>query len=201
MFKMDFGDSVLWLRARYNVEDQTCSQQGDAKYTLNERTCNRFFMLLLDGCNTNAGTHLGKYGGNLTDHCGLYSFDPLVSEPMSCFDIQDIFAGAAHTVPQAAGEAAINEFCDRKDAGLSAAPPDGNFVQFAPDVGNKQQPDGSVIRIQLNWAEGKFEQGCAPRKDYKVDPEDCKRKLKRILNECPSELYNISISISAVLLT
>lgn len=186
MFKMDFGDSVLWLRTDYNTQDQTCDQK-QGTYTLNERACNRYFMLLLDSCNKDAGPHLGKYGGNLTDHCGVYSFDSLMSESLTCGDMNDIWSGTPHDVPQDAGEKAIDDFCNNKDSGLSTEPSTGQFIQFADDVGNKAQPGGWVIRMQLNWAEGKYEEGCAPRKDYKVDPEDCKRKLRRLLGECSSK--------------
>src|SRR5277367_2153753 len=75
------GDSQAILEISY-LSSATCDNTG--LYKISKDTCTRSLTRTIDGCDTNTIT--GKYGGNVTDDCGDFSYATQVIEKVFCGD-------------------------------------------------------------------------------------------------------------------
>src|SRR5436190_1986660 len=74
------GNSQVTLSVSYNSAE--CTDQGGPEYIIDEAACNRFLGRAVDGCNTDTTT--AKYGGIITDHCGVFSLTTRNIERFKC---------------------------------------------------------------------------------------------------------------------
>lgn len=122
------GNSEMVLSIEYST-DKDFAQSGDeAQYLIEQVSCERFLRRTTDDCNTDFTTTTGKYGGNSTDACGIFSLSTLVNEKTLCGGTPGI-----PTMKREDAVAAINQFCDRDqtlDPNFNAG---NHFYQTPPE--------------------------------------------------------------------
>ena len=163
------------------VYSDSCTRQGSPTYQIDETACNRFLTQTIDGCDTKTTT--AKFGGNLTDHCGVFKFDTQVTEKVTCGG-KSVGAPVPFTLQE--GMNAINDYCGmdltldpnfQAPTGFSHFPPKGssydNFVKGLDNI---------VIRMNATFAAD--QNGCPPKKAFSTKGSECVRKLTGVLNGC-----------------
>ncbi|KAK4505848.1 hypothetical protein PRZ48_003813 [Zasmidium cellare] len=181
-YKQLLGDSEMVLSLDYSP-DKSCPQTGaEAQYLIEETSCERFLRRTIDDCNTDFKTSTGKYGGNITDACGVYSFATQVDEKTLC--------GGKPGIPAMKREdavAAIEHFCGRDqtlDPDFNAG---GHFYQTPPEGASWDTyvAQGYAIKMEADFGDLGFQTGCLPGKKFETKGEECKRKLTTVIEQCP----------------
>lgn len=182
-YKPGFGNSEMKLSVSYS-QDEQCKPDGEeAEYLIDQAACKRFLYRTLDDCNTDFKGDLGKFGGNITDGCGIYSFTTLVNENIICGG--NPYARATDLNPEAM-TSAINAYCDRS---LTLDP---NYrrdsTKFSQDVPEGESYDNFVAGDI--WVRSKTifdpqgQTDCLEAKAFNTKGDECKRRLTAIQGKC-----------------
>lgn len=177
------GDSQAVLEVSY-LSSATCDNTG--LYKISKDTCVRSLTRTIDGCNTNTIT--GKYGGNVTDDCGVFSYTTQVTEKVFC-------GGNRYSPPVTftTGEAAsaINEYCGMSLTLDPNAPARPGFSQNQPpgESYDNVNINNKVIRMQALFISDQT--GCLPPKAFNTQGSECVRKLQSIVNTCRFHLLSV----------
>ncbi|KAF2162103.1 hypothetical protein M409DRAFT_58549 [Zasmidium cellare ATCC 36951] len=181
-YKEILGNSEMVLSLEYS-SDKTCPQQGDeARYLIEGTSCERFLRRTIDDCNTDFTTTTGKYGGNITDACGVYTFSTQINEKTLC--------GGKHDIPAMKRDdavAAINQFCDRDQTLDPSFNPGGHFYQTPPEGASWDTyvAVGYAIKMEAIFGDLGFQTGCAPGRKFGTKGDECRRKLMTVVEQCP----------------
>ncbi|KAF4554424.1 Hypothetical protein D9617_4g001780 [Elsinoe fawcettii] len=175
------GNTQMNVSLTYS-EQVDCAQSGDkAIYHTDRDSCKRLMGRVIDSCNTGSTGSYGKYGGILTEGCGVFAIQTENVEPIEC-------NADGVTVPPEIQTAAIDQFCSR---GYKLDP----AFKFDPTKYYNEPPagaawddffkDGNRIKTELAFASLPQNTGC--QKDqtkFNVDGDECKRRLHSIAGRC-----------------
>ncbi|USW52971.1 hypothetical protein Slin15195_G062900 [Septoria linicola] len=185
-FKQTLGNSEMVLAVDYG-DGSDCAKTGnDAQYPNDNNACQRYLRRTMDDCDTNFSGHLGKFGGNVTDGCGMFSLTPQVNERTGC-------GGRDDFRPMKRDDAlkTINAYCDRDMYLDPAFNPGNNFSQEPPDGASwdlyMEGLDGYVIKTDAQFGDGGQQSGCLPGKSFSTIGDECKRKLTAVIDVCKEE--------------
>ena len=189
-YKMAQGDSSATITISYEVTD-FCPDIPQASYVLDERSCNRFLGRAVDDCNTNFKPPYGKYGGIVTDNCGVYKLQTNVTEVIGCgTQLANPCGGDPQNNPHnfdlADATKAVADYCSRSLT-LSPNPtdPPSGFSQDVPDGWSYdywyQGLDNWVIKTNATFQE---HGDCAPSESFNTGGQECVRKMGNIANQC-----------------
>ena len=82
---MTAGNSKITIELSYDTANKQCSQEGNgAHYTFNQEVCERLLSRTIDDCDTTFTGSTGKFGGQVTDGCGIYSIRTDIVEQVTC---------------------------------------------------------------------------------------------------------------------
>ncbi|KAI5357959.1 hypothetical protein Slin14017_G113200 [Septoria linicola] len=175
-FKQTLGNSEMVLAVDYG-DGSDCAKTGnDAQYPNDNNACQRYLRRTMDDCDTNFSGQLGKFGGNITDGCGMFSLTPQVNERTGC-------GGRDDFRPMKRDDAlkTINAYCDRDMYLDPAFNPSNNFYQEPPDGASwdlyMEGLDGYVTKTDAQFGDGGQQSGCLPEKSFSTIGDECKRKL------------------------
>jgi len=183
------GNSDVIFSVDYNNDD-ACPQDGDdAQYPFDQAACARFLQLTLDDCDTTFTGSDGKYGGNVTDACGVFSMTTQITEKALC-GYNPLSNPVAMQYNDAV--AAINDYCS-KDLYLDPSfEDDGSFYQTPQDGMSyddyTQGLNGYVIETKA-FFNSQYQDDCLPAKRFGTQGDECKRKLTAVLNNCETRPF------------
>lgn len=183
---MDQGDSSATITVSYVVDD-SCPNNPGANYSVDQGSCNRFLNRAVDGCNTNFQPPYGKFGGTVTDGCGMYSLSMKVVEEVGCNMVN--MCGGAPQLPQHNMEVAqatmiVSDYCSRS----LTLNPTSTQTGFSQDVPTGASYDTWYKGLDgwVMWTRAAFQQhdGCAAAAPFNTGGQECIRKVNAIANKC-----------------
>lgn len=190
------GNSQMNISLTYS--DQTeCPQDGDsASYKTTHDSCVALLDRTIDGCDTDFTGSYGKFGGMVTDGCGMFAARMRNVEPIECS------SGASPSSDDV--NAAIDQFCGRgytldPDADVD----DGKFHQTPPDgtaYDNYVISQSARIFTQATFDSLDANTGCQITKTkFAVKGDECKRRLHDIANQCKSPFTSTEVIVVLIL--
>jgi hypothetical protein len=205
-YKQTKGDSTATLSVTYDGSKCTRgSNDGSAGYAIEKRACNRFFSHLIDWCNTDFQPPYGKYGGTLTDECGVYKLDVVKTEKITCGNNP---YPHPENIASADGTNAVNQWCGEDNVlipgtytGFQQSPPKGESWDTWPRPDKNGNLGPNLVRSQAYFdnstAPGAPPSTCSPEKKYSTKGDECKRKANAILSTCMYSFPDCGVSCNA----
>lgn len=163
----DKGNALVSIEAAYHAN---CAQEGNVEYVIEEKECVRILSRTIEECDQDAKGPFGKYGGKASKGCGVFTFKVQDMESYECKGRDDL--GALKKISPEDGDAAIQNFCGTKE-----------FVSKEVEEKSAWEGGSGLVHIKAYFAPaGGF---CKEPKDkYMMDVDECKRKLKGVLDKC-----------------
>lgn len=175
------GNTQMNVSLTYN-QDVKCPQTGDkAQYLADRSSCERFLRdKIIDGCQTSYHAPYGKFGGVLTDACGIYAIQTKNVEPILC---ESWPGGTAAAISEPVAHDAIEWFCSQGyvvDPAQSYNP--SAFYQNPPGY---WQRGSTVVFMNATFETLPQNTGCQiERRKFAASGDECKRRLHSIVNKC-----------------
>ncbi|PPJ50097.1 hypothetical protein CBER1_05048 [Cercospora berteroae] len=186
-FKPRIGNSEMVLAVDYSSAPDCPKEGNEAQYRIDTTACVRYLRRTIDDCNTDSGGNLGKFGGDVTDACGVFSLTPQRNERTGCGGRE----GSSLPMKRDDALKAINAHCDRDLSLDPAFNPGDQFFQEPPDGASwdlfTEGLDGYVIKMDAQFCDGGQQTGCLPGKRVSTKGDECKRKLTNVVDACGEE--------------
>lgn len=184
-YKPRLGNSNMELSASMSGDDE-CGSKSEPDYTIDEDACKRFLYRAVDDCDTNYSGYLDKFGGNVTDGCGVFKFSTSVEEILHCGDA-GVYKNVATlaNLTSAAAEGGIKKYCDDSFTLDPNYKPDRNFHQFgAPGTSKDSFPADGIAARMWTFFDGEMTTGCLDGKKFDTKGDECRRKMGAIQEKC-----------------